>query len=409
MNENFYIISTIGLLLFALVIPIESNADVWIPEDEFTSYIDANGLYTVIGAIKNSEEFSVIPTIIININDDGKLISKSFDYVPISPSKELPFKIKFPEISHSATLLEPTVTFTPTQKTPLKIEVLYDDTLIQHDDGHLTGRIINNGDSTAYNVKVFAIVHGFDSILDMAQNIEMIEKIEPGEIKHFSMYPDPSVTSEINYYSCFAPSDTTIVPVTAMRNDEKFFFRYDAGTWYYDARFNEAGTELTMKTQTSFSLDTYASFEFPYYSDNEKFQVYVNEKKKESIQSIDEMGNWHVSFGVGPRETGILKITGFEEDWKPIESAIIPNWIRNTAEWWSDDRIGDDDFVHGLQFLIDEKILIIPNAQVGSTSSSNQIPEWIKFNAGWWANGLIDDDSFVQGIQYIIKEGIMRV
>ena len=409
MNNNFYIITIIGLFLFALGMPTELNADVWIPEDEFTSYIDTNGLFTVIGAIKNSEEFAVTPTIIINIYDGGKLISKSFEYVPIEASKELPFKIKFPEVSNTAELLKPVVAFTQTQKTPLQIGVLYDNTLIQHDDGHLTGRIINNGDSAVYNVKVFAIVHGFDSILDMVQNIEMIEKIEPGEIKDFSMYPDPSITSEINYYSCFAPSDTTIVPVTAIRNDEKFFFRYDAGTWYYDAQFNEAGTELTMKTQTSFSLDTYASFEFPYYSDNEKFQVFVNENKKDSIQSIDEMGNWHVSFGVGPRETGMLKITGFEEGWKPIQSAIIPNWIRNTAGWWSDARIGDDDFVRGIEFLIDEKIIIIPETQGEIVPSSNQIPEWVKFNAGWWANGLIDDDTFVRGIQYLIKEGIMEV
>jgi hypothetical protein len=41
--------------------------------------------------------------------------------------------------------------------------------------------------------------------------------------------------------------------------------------------------------------------------------------------------------------------------------------------------------------------------------SAQKIPAWIKNNAGWWADGSIDDNSFVQGIQFLIKEGIMKI
>ena len=37
------------------------------------------------------------------------------------------------------------------------------------------------------------------------------------------------------------------------------------------------------------------------------------------------------------------------------------------------------------------------------------IPAWIKNNAGWWATDQIDDSAFVQGIQYLIQEGIIVV
>lgn len=408
MSVHWQLVFLFTLFLTIFFLSNESQAEVWIPENEFTSYIDANGFYTVIGAIKNTEEFSVSPTVIINIQDGEKLITKTYKYVAIQPSQDLPFKIKLHDVSNSAILLEPVVTFTQTEKTPIKIEILYDKTLIKYDDGHLTGRIINNGNSTVHNIKIFALIHGHDKILDMGQSIEMIEKMEPGEIRSFSMYPDPSINSPISYYSCFAPNETTIVPVTAVRNAEKFFFRYDAGTWYYDAQFNDAGTELTMKTQTSFNLDTYASFEFPYYVDNEKFQVFINDEKKESIQSIDEMGNWHVSFGVAPRETGILKITGFEPEWKPIETGIIPNWVRNTAEWWSNDRISDDDFANGIQFLINEKIMIVPDTGI-SSSPTNQIPNWVKNNAGWWVDGIISDIEFTKSIEFLIKTNVIRL
>jgi len=37
------------------------------------------------------------------------------------------------------------------------------------------------------------------------------------------------------------------------------------------------------------------------------------------------------------------------------------------------------------------------------------IPAWIKNNAGWWATDQIDDSSFLQGIQYLVQNGIIVV
>jgi len=37
------------------------------------------------------------------------------------------------------------------------------------------------------------------------------------------------------------------------------------------------------------------------------------------------------------------------------------------------------------------------------------IPVWIKSNAGWWATDQIDDSSFLQGIQYLVQNGIIVV
>jgi len=85
----------------------------------------------------------------------------------------------------------------------------------------------------------------------------------------------------------------------------------------------------------------------------------------------------------------------------------IPSWIKNNAGWWADGSIDDNSFVQGIQYLIKEGIMKIPQTTQGS--GNNQIPSWIKNNAGWWADGKIDDNSFVQGIQYLIKEGIMKI
>ena len=86
----------------------------------------------------------------------------------------------------------------------------------------------------------------------------------------------------------------------------------------------------------------------------------------------------------------------------------IPSWIKNNAKWWSEGSIGDNDFVQGIQYLIKEGIMKIPETHSG-TGSSQKIPSWIKNNAKWWSEGSIGDNDFVQGIQYLITHGIMKV
>ena len=88
----------------------------------------------------------------------------------------------------------------------------------------------------------------------------------------------------------------------------------------------------------------------------------------------------------------------------------IPDWIRNNAEWWAQGAIGDSDFVSGIQYLIKEGIMQIPEtAKAETTGDSQEIPSWIKSNADWWAQGLISDDDFLKGIQYLVEQGIMVV
>ena len=91
-----------------------------------------------------------------------------------------------------------------------------------------------------------------------------------------------------------------------------------------------------------------------------------------------------------------------------IQSSLstIPDWVKNTAGWWANGEIPDSAFVNGIQYLIKEGIIVIPETEQGS-STSTLIPDWVKNTAGWWANGEIPDSAFVNGIQYLIKEGII--
>jgi len=90
------------------------------------------------------------------------------------------------------------------------------------------------------------------------------------------------------------------------------------------------------------------------------------------------------------------------------DSVSIPDWIRNNAGWWSEEQIDDNTFIQGIEYLIQNNIIVIPQTQQ-ENSESNEIPSWIRNNAGWWADGSIDDETFIQGLEFLIQNGIIHV
>jgi hypothetical protein len=86
----------------------------------------------------------------------------------------------------------------------------------------------------------------------------------------------------------------------------------------------------------------------------------------------------------------------------------IPDWIRNNALWWSEEQIDDNTFIQGIEYLIKNNIIVIPQTQQ-ETTETKEIPSWIRNNAEWWADGQIDDETFVQGLEFLIKRGIITV
>ncbi|TBR06957.1 MAG: peptidase [Candidatus Nitrosotenuis sp.] len=299
----------VGLLTFSA-----AAGEVWIPDDEFGGYFDSNGIYTIVGVVKNTENYAITSHVAVLVNDNGKIIPIGQDLPSVDANKDMPFKIRIPQVSTQNIILEkPTVTFSESiALPPSEIHVIYDKTLVRHDDGHITGRITNAGNHTEHNVKVYAAIHGENNkFIDTGTNVEKIEKIEPGQIVDFSIYPDPSVASDVNYYSCFNIGDETIVPLRTTRNGVDFNFRYDSTAAFTVNGFDETGTILSISGINSFKIPTYVNFEFPRSSEEEKFDVLVNGEPVKFIQSRDEEGNWHVAFDVDAATQDSIIISGF--------------------------------------------------------------------------------------------------
>jgi len=131
--------------------------------------------------------------------------------------------------------------------------------------------------------------------------------------------------------------------------------------------------------------------------DESSMEISIEEINQESLETIEEKVKEHLE-----------EVKAQEAPDSQILKIVLPDWIKNNAQWWSTDQITDDDFSLGIEFMIKEGFIRIPSTEV-SAEKSSEIPDWVKNNAGWWADGSISDEDFVNGLQFLISKGIISV
>ncbi|MDC0041193.1 PEFG-CTERM sorting domain-containing protein [Candidatus Nitrosopelagicus sp.] len=348
MKELVFAIIALGV--FSMFYPGNVDAgmygEVYIPEHEFMGFFDEDGTYTIFAGVKNKEYFPIIPTVTISIQDGDELIVRDYKLAAIMPENMLPMKVQIPEVkSENPILLEPSITYEKTDKTFEGGYIIYDESLQILNDGNLVGKIRNGGENTFEKFRIYALIKDKDDvIIDIAAS-SIYESMKPGEVLDFKLMVSPSVADRVDYYSCFSFGDDAIMPLTVKQNEDSFTFRYTANAWFKDAEFSNDGSELNMYSLNGFQLPVVGSFEFPTNSINEKYEVVLDGEKMvkgasakdakikftesvETLQSIDEMGNWHLYFEVPEAFQGNVKISGFMEN---DGSAVVPDEIDLTT------------------------------------------------------------------------------
>lgn len=93
------------------------------------------------------------------------------------------------------------------------------------------------------------------------------------------------------------------------------------------------------------------------------------------------------------------------------EKVGIPDGVRNNAGWWAAGGINDQEFISGIQYLVQQDIVQISDnvEQTTTLDDSEEIPTWVKNNAEWWSQHMISDDGFIKGIEYLVENGVIQV
>jgi hypothetical protein len=139
-------------------------------------------------------------------------------------------------------------------------------------------------------------------------------------------------------------------------------------------------------------------------SSSEKFSVFATQKGEYKVvftlyhNSLP--GNYKVSVNYHDSHIG--------DELFQVSKYLVPEWIKNNAMRWSSDQISDSEFIRGIEHLVKENIIVIPDS-VKSQSTGQNVPFWIKNTAEWWSQDIVSDDEFVAALEFLVKNGIIRL
>ena len=93
------------------------------------------------------------------------------------------------------------------------------------------------------------------------------------------------------------------------------------------------------------------------------------DKSEEEIRTFSRDGNFMTTMELTSESPpGIYQVFAeiegsqihvFTFNVKVEDLAIVPKWVKNNADWWAQDLITDDDFVKGIQYLVEQGIIIV--------------------------------------------------
>ena len=123
------------------------------------------------------------------------------------------------------------------------------------------------------------------------------------------------------------------------------------------------------------------------------------------------------------------------------QKEILPSWLKTTAVWWGEDKISDQDFINALQYLVENKLLVIPKTEISKPScgpglvldestdecvihdkldtngifidtideQQSIVVSWIKVTTMWWGQNKLSDQDFINALQYLVENNVLTL
>jgi len=109
-----------------------------------------------------------------------------------------------------------------------------------------------------------------------------------------------------------------------------------------------------------------------------------------------------------------LKKYPYKATEKPKNSQIenkgtIPNWIKDMTNWWTLEKITDDNFLKSLEYMIENKIIIIPEKQSFEKNKELKMLSWTRNNLNMWSQDESSSEEFFKNIHWLIENKFIDV
>ena len=106
---------------------------------------------------------------------------------------------------------------------------------------------------------------------------------------------------------------------------------------------------------------------------------------------------------------GVITKYPYEPTPKPAgasDRASVPRWVAGLASWWASGQASDEEFFGAIDYLISERIVVVPRAGIGEPAPV-PYPSGDAFAS--WAAGDVDEEDIVRAIRSMAEAGLVRI
>ena len=246
------------------------------------------------------------------------------------------------------------------------------------------GGILNVNDTTLEKTKIFHV--GEKAVL----RFDFIEGGGIGNIEHFGFFTNirdgqKKYVSDASIY--YDPLKSPAITI----NDPKGIF-------------SDANVEILQKDATNFVIQ----YELTFAKSMPKSDIILESWNLQKWLSTNKLPGSIEVLGseLVQQASEQYSETAFENTQEEI---AVPVWIKTNAKLWSEGTIDNDNFISGIEYLVNEGIIQVSRKDVVDNNSVSHLQPWIKNTAGWWADDMISDDEFVTAIEWLISNHIIKI
>ena len=87
----------------------------------------------------------------------------------------------------------------------------------------------------------------------------------------------------------------------------------------------------------------------------------------------------------------------------------IPDWVKDITNWWSIGNISDEKFTESMEYMIKNKIVIIPENKKFENTNELKMISFVRNNFSQWSQNEIPNDEFYKNTNWLIENNFINV
>ena len=221
-------------------------------------------------------------------------------------------------------------------------------------------------------------------------------------------------TTDLFVAKIWAPGNTALISVHHQYRDHMMSAEDIAKIHIEELEIQ--GNDLKITESKSILISEIPAWQLTYsVSDNQGHrltvsEVYVSTEDSRYVFSYNVWSGFPDFLPVFNSMVETIQISSAEskkssDDSSGVSSPSFPYWIEYNVRWWNMGLIDHDTFVSAMQFLVNQKVIVMPPTSQDIDSApplNDETVSFLKHGLGTWAEGKIGDESFFRAIEYLM-------